>query len=678
VTDSITIANNAIVSNAATVRTYCMSIETPNAKVLYNTMVNVAGAGGANIALILTGNNCTVLNNIILEFSSASYVAFDQGFSGQAQNLVSDHNIIFLPEGHGASGLVRSNGTTFTSLAGYQAGTGLDSHSVSKSISFADGFHLDTCQAQDPDLNAIPVPGISVDFDGGQRDSVKPFKGADESVRIPFDMFADGFRVGLPGPPLSLAAGDFFDNDNDDDIVVPTYDNRQVLLFRNQRPARSFVQAGSLPTSVQPTVIKLFDFDRDGNLDLIVGGDEPALDVFWGDPSGGFGSRVTVPTFGRVRSLEPEPFNQNQFPIIWITEDNGFLPTTGFLGYIQNLGGRQLCHEIKHRQGPPPSFFYIPDTIQTPMTDLAVGNIDTSSYNEVVALGSGPLVAFHGLHGVFLAGFPCNESAYDGFYNQHQFGTASYVGHSSSIVLGDFDGDGDNDLLTTSASENTCVLIRNQGNLNFSVESIPAERSRGIVALDYENDGDLDFVTTNRTLYDRGITVFLNDGLGSFTAKPNCFFPFASGFPNGIIASDFDGDNKTDIAIASSFDSLFVLYNLGGFNGTTGVEERPQQQVPTEVSLSQNYPNPFNPSTTIRYHVPVASNVSLRIYNILGQEVATLLDEGQPPGSHVVRWNGQNTSGQQVSSGVYFYRVEVKPVGEQSPFAGVKKMILIR
>jgi hypothetical protein len=64
------------------------------------------------------------------------------------------------------------------------------------------------------------------------------------------DMFADGFRAGLPGAPPSLAAGDFFDNDNDADIAVPDYDNNQVLLFRNQRPGRSFVQSGALSTSV--------------------------------------------------------------------------------------------------------------------------------------------------------------------------------------------------------------------------------------------------------------------------------------------------------------------------------------------------------------------------------------------------------------------------------------------
>jgi hypothetical protein len=671
--DSILIANNAIVANQAWVGTFGMDIQTANTKVLYNTIVNAAGGGGNNIALVLTGANCTVLNNIILEMSSASYVAFDQGNAGSAQNLVSDYNILFIREDAGASGLIRHNGTMFTSLTGYQAGTGLDTNSVSKTILFSDEFHLDACQAQDPDLNGIPIPGITIDYDGATRNAVKPFKGADESVRIPFDMFADGFRAGLPGPPLSLAAGDFFDNDNDDDIAVPTYDNRQVLLFRNQRPGRSFVQSGILSTSVQPTVIKLFDLDHDSHLDLIVGGDTTALQVFWGDGLGNFPADTTIFTTdspfpgnhgGRVRSLDTGRVDLSPgiSSTVLITEDDSFLPNISFLGYLKNNNGRHLSHDLFVRRGPET------DTIPAVLGDLVSGDLNGDGESEVAAITIGSPSSVY----VF------KDTVGGRVRYEYPFGTASYIGHNSSIVMRNFDGDTDDDLLTTSASENSCMFIRNQGNLNFSVDTIPAERSRGVVALDYENDGDFDFITTNRTLYDRGITVFLNDGLGHFTEKPNCFFPFASGFPNGIIASDFDLDGKTDIAIASSFDSLFVLYNLGGFNGTTGVDEHPTQQLPTEISLSQNYPNPFNPSTRIEYKLSVQSHVTVKIYNILGQEVASLVDEVQMVGNHVTQWNGGSSHGLPVSSGVYFYRLEARETTGQFLFAGVKKMILMK
>jgi flagellar hook assembly protein FlgD len=94
---------------------------------------------------------------------------------------------------------------------------------------------------------------------------------------------------------------------------------------------------------------------------------------------------------------------------------------------------------------------------------------------------------------------------------------------------------------------------------------------------------------------------------------------------------------------------------------------------PRTFQLSQNYPNPFNPETTIRFDLPIPSKVTLRIYNILGQEVVTLLNgENRPAGFYTARWNGRNGSGNQVASGVYFYRLEA------GPFVMVKKMMLLR
>jgi hypothetical protein len=260
-----------------------------------------------------------------------------------------------------------------------------------------------------------------------------------------------------------------------------------------------------------------------------------------------------------------------------------------------------------------------------------------------------------------------------------------YYTNSSSIVVGDFDGDSDNDFITTGWDDNYCVLVRNQGsqgNLAFSVDTISTSSTRGLAKLDYDNDGDLDFVTVNNTLDSVGITVFLNDGTGHFTEKRNCFFPFASGHPNGIVAADFDADGKTDVAVVSRSvgggDSLFVLYNLGGFNGTTRVEEPHSNEAPQEFTLFQNYPNPFNPTTRIQYSLPPQSHVTIKIYNLLGQEIATLVDEQQLNGNHQVEWNGKSTSGFSVSTGVYFYRIEARQSDGQFLFANVKKMLLMK
>lgn len=94
--------------------------------------------------------------------------------------------------------------------------------------------------------------------------------------------------------------------------------------------------------------------------------------------------------------------------------------------------------------------------------------------------------------------------------------------------------------------------------------------------------------------------------------------------------------------------------------------------LPKVFALSQSYPNPFNTNTVIRYQLPVISEVSLKVYNIQGQLVKTLVNEKRAPGYYTARWDGKNDNGKEVSSGVYFYRLNA------GGFLATKKMILLR
>ena len=95
-------------------------------------------------------------------------------------------------------------------------------------------------------------------------------------------------------------------------------------------------------------------------------------------------------------------------------------------------------------------------------------------------------------------------------------------------------------------------------------------------------------------------------------------------------------------------------------------------QIPSEFSLGQNYPNPFNPQTKLDYLLPRNSFVSIRIYNMLGQEIITLLEEEKRYGKYSVLWNGLDRNGKQVASGVYF--TELKAKG----FRMVRKMLMLK
>jgi hypothetical protein len=97
-----------------------------------------------------------------------------------------------------------------------------------------------------------------------------------------------------------------------------------------------------------------------------------------------------------------------------------------------------------------------------------------------------------------------------------------------------------------------------------------------------------------------------------------------------------------------------------------------QNQIPTEYKLEQNYPNPFNPSTKISWQSPIAGWQTLKVYNVLGREVATLVDEYRNAGSYEVEFNVSQESFPAIASGVYFYRIII------GNFIETKKMILIQ
>ncbi len=106
--------------------------------------------------------------------------------------------------------------------------------------------------------------------------------------------------------------------------------------------------------------------------------------------------------------------------------------------------------------------------------------------------------------------------------------------------------------------------------------------------------------------------------------------------------------------------------------GVTNVDEGREPGVPTNFSLSQNYPNPFNPTTTIAYQLSKAAHVTLKIYNMRGQEVRTLVEEEKLAGYYSVRWDGLDKQGMKVSSGVYVYQMIA---GE---YVTSQKLVLLR
>jgi hypothetical protein len=132
-----------------------------------------------------------------------------------------------------------------------------------------------------------------------------------------------------------------------------------------------------------------------------------------------------------------------------------------------------------------------------------------------------------------------------------------------------------------------------------------------------------------------------------------------------VNALAFSSDGQ-HLYAATEGEGVFRL-DLSGVPVSADVPEA----IPTEFGLEQNYPNPFNPVTVIRYTLRQKAHVNLRILNLLGEEVTTLMDQQQNPGSYSVNWTGNGKDGRRVGSGIYLYRFQA---GE---FVAVKKMLLI-
>jgi len=145
---------------------------------------------------------------------------------------------------------------------------------------------------------------------------------------------------------------------------------------------------------------------------------------------------------------------------------------------------------------------------------------------------------------------------------------------------------------------------------------------------------------------------------------------FVEGHGNSNSPKNYSFEDKSVESGKYSY-RLKQIDNNGGFNYSREVEVK-VEAIPTEFALFQNYPNPFNPSTIIKYSIPKIINnqssiINLKVYDILGSEVATLVNEQKKPGFYSVEWNASN-----IASGIYFYRIQAGDLIQ------TKKLILLR
>jgi hypothetical protein len=132
------------------------------------------------------------------------------------------------------------------------------------------------------------------------------------------------------------------------------------------------------------------------------------------------------------------------------------------------------------------------------------------------------------------------------------------------------------------------------------------------------------------------------------------------------VLREFEDEARFEVAEGVVFDTQQLT------NPVVVLDALSVESTPTEFALIQNYPNPFNPETTIKYNLAEGADVQLRIYNIVGQLVRTLVAEKQSAGRYQVRWAGTDDRGMAVSSGIYFYQISA------GKFSDVKRLMLLK
>jgi hypothetical protein len=225
---------------------------------------------------------------------------------------------------------------------------------------------------------------------------------------------------------------------------------------------------------------------------------------------------------------------------------------------------------------------------------------------------------------------------------------------------------------------------------------IPLTYSKGVTltSVNFENTAvvNFDVKIANIDQENNRVTIGLIDMVTA--PKPDAYLKPAASGENRVAVLNFKLDDPTLQALeVGTFTSeapmheLMFVYNeyVDGvpavrdlapeFAGTSvplNGRTPNNASLPTDFNLSQNVPNPFNPSTDISFALPSDSKVSLTIYNVLGQQVKTLVDEHMRAGYQTISWDGTDNTGRTVASGVYFYKLRA------NDFSATKKMLMLK
>jgi hypothetical protein len=520
-----------------------------------------------------------------------------------------------------------------------------------------------------------------------------------------FTKVTTGIVVNDGGSSYGCTAGDY-DNDGDLDLFVSNYGENNFLYSNNGDGTFTKITSGVIVSDGGNSVgCSWGDYDNDSYIDLFVCNRNQNNFLYHNNGNGAF----TKITSGAIVTD-----NSNSGGCAWGDYNND--------GYIDMFVANA---------GPAADFLYSNNGNGT-FTKITSGPVVTD-----VEHSSGGSWADYDNDGDLDLLVTCGVvgTGYNRLYRNNGDGSftkitsdpvVTYNHWAGGAGFGDFDNDGNPDVFI-GGYDGVNLLFRNNGNGTFTkidTGSVVNDGGYKMGAMwgDYDNDGDLDLFTARNNYFSGNNSLYMNTGnnnkwinikcLGTVSnkaglgAKVFCRAMINSSVKRQmqVVSSQTGGANsgmsslnaEFGLGNASVIDSLIIQWPSGIIDRYTGVAvnrfvtaiegqglvqvKSINTSVPERFLLYQNYPNPFNPSTKIKFDVTAdgkgqKADVKLIIYNILGKEITSLVNQSLSPGTYEVEWNASD-----YPSGMYFYKLVVSGAEPLSNgvFSETKKMILIK
>ena len=577
-------------------------------------------------------------------------------------------------------------------------------------------------------LDAGPIVTDSVKSAGGSWTDINNdgfpdvYTGGDSSF-IYLNNGNGTFTGVTSSPPLMTSViavlGVFADYNNDgyNDLYQTNYIDLATnspasnFLYKNSGPPDfSFTKVSITEDSTYCSTASWIDYDKDGDLDIFAFGGLNTPDLFYRNNGDGTFTRESDFPFLRSR---PSGSAQD----IWIDyDDDGDLD----LFIVNHSAKNELFKSFAVETANPDSFVTITNTgLTDDNTEFDIGASwgdydNDGDFDVIVAYTNGASDRLYQNNG-------------DGTFTRILTGPVVQNNTSTSFIIwGDHDNDGDLDLFKATVGFNPTLsaFYRNDGSGVFTqltstemgdlIALLPAPQS-GFWA-DYDNDGDLDmyinnYAVPNMTTGSPRPNYLLRNNMGNLnkwinikcvgttsnrsaigtkiTIKANIGGDQVSQirYVNGGTASfHYQGELRQHFGLgnALTIDSIIIEWTNGlqevytdvqtnkfyvateGTGLSVGIENL-GTEIPSGYNLKQNYPNPFNPVTNIQFEIPKQSLVKLAVYDLLGREVKSLVNQELKAGNYNV-----NLSGSDLTSGIYFYTLNA------GDFSETKRMVLIK